>query len=136
MAGSFSDYTENSVLDLIFGNTAFVPSGTLHFALSVTDFGDDGTSGDEPPAASGYSRAAATNNKTTFSNASGGSLDNDVDIQWVEASDDWGIMAYLGIFGQASGGPFYGGGDLTVTKTILSGDTAKVSAGNLTVTLS
>jgi len=135
MAGSFSDYLENALLDYTFGATAFTPSGMLHLALSLADPTDDGSGLDEPLAASGYARAAIDNDKTTWSNAAAGALSNDIEITWPEATGDWSLITHLAIMCQSSGGPCLGAADLNVAKTILSGDTGKISVGNLDISL-
>jgi len=134
--GSFADYLENSVLNLVFGNTAFVPSGTLHLALSTADPTDDGTGLTEPLAGSGYARAAVDNDKTTWTVSSAGTLNNDIDITWPEATGaGWGTITHLAIMSQPTGTQMLAHGALSVSKAIDDGDTARVSAGNLQISL-
>ena len=134
--GSFSDYLENSVLNYVFGQTAFAASGMLHFALSIADPTDDGSALAEPLAGSGYARAAVDNDKVTFSTSAAGSLSNDIDITWPEATGcGWGTVTHVAIMSQPTGTQMLAHGALSVSKTIDDGDTPKISSGSLTITL-
>ena len=135
MAGSFSDYLENALLDEVFGATTFTASGALHFALSTADPTDDMSGLAEPAVGSGYARAYVANDKTTFSAASAGSLDNDIDITWPEATGSWGTITHLAIMSQPTGTQCYAHGSLTQSKVIDTGDTARIAAGNLVISL-
>lgn len=84
MAGSASDYLENKVADLLFGGTAFTPPATYYLAL-LTAAGTE-AGGFTEVTGGGYARKAITNNKTNFSTASGGVVNNAVDIEFTASS--------------------------------------------------
>lgn len=135
---SYSDYIENSVLDYLFGSTAFTPSGTLYIVLS------SGTPGENmqtllEPTTGGYARVAVTNNKTTWSGAinavSSGTIHNVIDIEFPRASAFIGLVSHFAIFDQSTGGHMYGYGSLTNARTIYSGDTPNFASGTMTITM-
>lgn len=132
---SYSNYLEVQLLDLVFGNTSFVPSGTLWIALSTTDPTEDGSAIVEPVESSGYSRAAITNDKNNWSSAELGSglLFNVVDITFPTASGDWGIISHFGIFDQQTSGNMYGCGAVNRAKFVYSGESPTMGSGTLRV---
>jgi hypothetical protein len=132
----FSNYLENKVLDLLFGSTAYSVPGTLYIGLS-TDTIDDTTTGSTvvEPSGGAYARVAVTNDKTTWSTASNGSVQNDIDILFPEATASWGTVTHMFIADAVSGGNILVWGALTTTKAIGVGDTAKFSAGDLVINL-
>src|SRR4051812_12603217 len=85
MAGSASDYLENKIADLMFGATAFTPPVTYYLALFTTPPNEAGVGGVEVTGG-GYARKAITNNKTNFSAAAGGVVNNAVDIEFVAST--------------------------------------------------
>jgi len=134
MAGSFTDFLENELLDHVFGNAAYQPSGTLHVGLSTTTISDDGT-GDTEPVGNNYARASVTNNATNWPAAAAGAKANGTDITFNQASGSWGTITYFAIYDHPTGGNMLGYGDLTTSKTIVNGDTPKFSTGDLDITL-
>jgi hypothetical protein len=138
MAGSFSDYLENGLLNYVFGETSFVPSGTLHIALSIADPLDDISGLVEPLAGSGYARAAVVNDKAVgWTVSSAGTLSNKNDITFPEATGaGWGTITHFAIMSEPTGtAHMLGHADLTVSKVIANGDTPKFSAGDLDISL-
>ena len=133
--GSFADYLEDEVLDHVFGAAAFTAPATIYFALSTTAISDDGT-GMTEPAAGAYARKAMANNKTTWATSSGGSLANAATVTFVTATASWGTISHFAIMDAAASGNMLVHGALTSSKAVSSGDTAKFSAGDFTITLS
>lgn len=83
--------TANSVLNYLFGNTAYTSPTPLYVGLSTSTISDTGANITEPTGGA-YARVSIANNKTTFSVASGGSLSNAITITFVESSASWGII--------------------------------------------
>lgn len=132
--GSFSDFTENKLLDHVFGATAYTPPATLYFGLSTSTVSDAGT-GITEPAGNAYARVAVTNNATNFPAASGGSKSNGAEITFPEASGSWGTVTDFFIADAASGGNVLGQGVMAASKTVGTGDTVYFDVGDLTFTL-
>lgn len=136
MAGSFSDFTEQKVLDHLFGATSYSPPGTLYIALFTAAPSDSG--GGTEVTGGSYARVAVTNNTTNFPNASGTSptsKSNGTTITFPTASASWGTVVAFGIFDASSSGNLIAWADLTTSKSIASGDTASFAASSLTITL-
>lgn len=142
MAGSKSDYMEKVILDLVFGATAFTSPSTLYLALSTAAYSDaaTGTSMTEVGAGVGYTRLAVTNNTTNWPNATGTSpatKANGTAMTFATATGAWAggspILSFYVVDAASAGNILYGG-DLTVSKTIASGDTATFAIGAITVT--
>jgi hypothetical protein len=132
MAGSKSDYLENKLLDHVLGGGDYSRPATVYIALFTVAPTDAG--GGTEVSGTGYSRKAVTNNDTNWPAAASGAKSNGTDITFDEATGDWGTVVALGIFDAASGGNLLYWCDLTVSKTINSGDTAKFAAGDIDLT--
>jgi len=130
--GSFSNYLENKLLDHIFMKTAFSQPSYIYVALSTADPGEDG-SGLNEPSGNGYARVQTSG--SDWNNASGGHIDNATDIEFPEATGDWGTITHFALMDAESGGNMLAYGSLSQSKTISAGDTAKFKAGDLDVTL-
>lgn len=133
MAGSFSDFLENELLDHVFGAAAYTAPATLYMA-AFTSTPNDAGGGTEVSGGS-YARVAVTNNATNFPAASGGSKTNGTVIDWPEATASWGSIVGIAIYDASSGGNQLGWSDTSST-TINSGDTLRLQANDLTITLS
>lgn len=132
---SFSNYLENEVLDHLFGAATYTPSGTLYVALNTGVPSDDGGGNFLEPVGNNYSRVAVTNNKTNWTTASNGALENATAITFPQATGPWGTVTHFGIYDASSGGNILGSGALTLSKTIVSGDTASFASGALDISL-
>jgi len=132
MAGSKSDFLENELLDHVLGNAAYSAPATVYVAL-YTAAPTDAGGGTEVTGGS-YVRKSVTNNVTNWPAASGGAKANGTEITFIEATASWGEVVAFGIFDAESGGNLLYWADLTVSKTIGSGDTAKFAVGDLDVT--
>ena len=130
--GSFSDYLENKILDHIFMKTAFSQPTNIYVALSTTDPGEDG-SGISEPSGNGYARVQTSGDD--WNAAANGHIDNANDITFPEATGDWGTITHFALFDAESDGNMLAYGELSQSKTIGSGDTAKFKAGDLDITL-
>lgn len=132
--GSFALFTENAVLNEVFGATAYTPSGTYYVGLSTSTINDDGT-GLSEPTGTGYARVAIDNDKTTWSTSTTGLVSNDITITFPQAGSDWGTVTHAFIADQATTGNMIVHGALASSKTIETDDTAQFSIGNIVITL-
>lgn len=133
MAGSFSNTLENKVLDHIFMNTSYTMPTNLWVALGTA--GSD-TAFTELAATGAYARVSTSG--ATWTAATGGSLNNGVDITFPTATADWNAgsnISYFAIYDASTAGNFIAWGSLTTAKAILNGDTAKFLTGSIVVTL-
>ena len=133
MAGSFSNFLELELLDHVFGAAAYTAPSPVFIAL-FTAAPTDAGGGTEVTGGS-YVRLSVTNNATNFPAASAGAKSNGVDFTFVTATANWGTVTSFAIFDASSGGNMLCWADLTVSKAVNSGDTAKFLSGDLDITL-
>jgi hypothetical protein len=127
VAGNISNYLENKLLDHSLGTTTFTKP-TVYIALyTVTP--TDADSGTEVTGGS-YARQTAA-----FDAAAGGATQNSADITFPQATADWGTIVAIGIRDALTTGNLLWWGPLTVSKTVSNGDTFKIPAGDLDVSL-
>ena len=127
MAGNISNYLEDELLDHSLGTGAYAMP-TVYLAL----YTDDPTDADTGTEVSGGSYARQT---IAFDAASGGATANTSDVEFPEATGDWGTVTHLGLRDAITGGNLLWHGEWTTPRTISTGETAKVSAGELDVSL-
>lgn len=144
MAGSMSDTFEKKVLDFIFKNTSMGLDATNVWIGLFTDAA--GTShdlafGNEPAIGTGaYARQAVVRTGAGWNAAAGttpATSNNTNLITFPVASTTWGTVYQFGIFNSLNGvtaADIIYWGDLTVSKTISSGDTATFAAGAISIT--
>lgn len=139
---SFTNRTAQAILNSLFGKTsafgALATAPSMWVGLSTTAPAEDGTNVTEP-VGNGYTRQQvlpAGWNAATLADPS--VISNSADIVFPAATGDWAAGANLThgvIFDAATGGNVIASGVLAVPKPVLSGDSAKIPAGQLTVTL-
>ena len=132
MAGSKSDFLELELLDHVLGNAAYSAPATVYVALYTAAPTDAG--GGTEVSGGSYARVAVTNNATNWPAAAAGAKANGTDITFPEATANWGEVVAFAILDAESAGNFLYWADLTASKTINSGDTAKFAVGDLDVT--
>jgi hypothetical protein len=125
---AISNYLENALINATLRNTSYTPPATVYVGLFTTDPTDAG-SGTEVSGNS-YARTAAT-----FDAPSNGSSSTDADVQFPQATGNWGTVTHFGLFDALTNGNLLYHGALTASKTIETGDVFKIASGNLTVTL-
>jgi hypothetical protein len=125
---AISDYLENALINATLRNTAYTSPANVYVGLFTTNPTDDG-SGTEVSGGS-YARIVAT-----FAAPSNGSSSTNADVQFAQATGNWGTITHFGIFDALTTGNLLYHGALTVSKTIETGDVFKIASGNLTVTL-
>lgn len=135
MAGSKSNYLENEVLNHVLGGPDFPRPGTIYLALSTSAYSDSATgSSMSEVTGGGYARVAVTNDATNWPNATGGQKDNGEVFTFPAATGNWGTVQSFYIVDASSGGNILYGADLTVSRTIASGDTASFAVGAIVIT--
>jgi hypothetical protein len=135
MAGSKSDYLENKILDIVLGATSYTPAANIYIALSTSAYSDAATGASCNEVSGGsYARVSATNNATTWPNASGGVKANGIVFTFPAASGSWGTVQSFYIVDANSSGNILYGADLTSARAITTGDTASFAVGAITIT--
>jgi hypothetical protein len=129
MAGSKTDYYEGKVIQHLFESDYSAP-GTLYVGL-YTVAPTDSTAGTECTGGA-YAREAVTRGTGWTSTA--GATENAADITFTEATASWGTVVAFALCDSLTGGNQLYWGDLTASKVIDSGDTAKIPAGDLDIT--
>lgn len=124
----FTDYTENKILNLMRSEawTEFA----AYVALFTSATSDDGTgtelSGDAYIRQTvGLTQAAGT----------GGTTSNNAAITFPTATGAWGTITHVAIYDQESGGNMIMHGAVVAEKTVADGDTYKINAGELDLTV-
>ena len=129
---SFSDYTENLVLNWLFtGNSATRP--TAWFVGLFTAAPSDSGGGTEV-SGSGYARVAT--GTMSVSGTSPTNCTNAAAIEFAAASGgNWGTITHIAIFDASTSGNMLGWAALTTSRTINDGDVLRIPAGDLDITL-
>lgn len=137
-----SNYLENKLLDhtLKYSTAPFTAPTTLYLALFVNTSGnaltnlEAGTLTDEVPTAGSTAYARQT---IAFDAAASGTSANTATVTFPAATASFGTVTHVAITDSATRAAgnvlFYGA--VTSSKTIDSGDTFQVTAGNLTISL-
>lgn len=126
---AFSDYLENAILNHIFGDTDYARPDHLYVGLFTAEPGENDTSG-EIPQGGGYTRS-----EIVFGNAVSGSISNTNEVLFPEASADWGVITHFAIFDSQEGGNMLVKGTFDIPKMIYFGDTVRIKAGELTISV-
>lgn len=133
MAGSFSDYLENALLNQLFRGSSYSFPGTLYVGLYTAAPTDAG--GGTEVSGNSYARVAVTANTSNWANSTAGATSNSNAITFPQASGTWGTVVALGIFDASTSGNLLAWADLTTSKLVGNGDTPSFAAGDLDVTL-
>lgn len=124
----FTNYLEAKLLDHVLTNTSFSSPTTVYAGLFTVAPNDSG--GGTEVSGGSYARQAMS-----FSAASGGATTTDADINFPQATADWGTVVAVGIHDALTSGNLLMYTDLTTSKAIATGDILKISSGSLTVSL-
>ena len=130
-----STYLANKLLDHQVGKTSY-SMPTVYVGLSSTTPTLAGGNITEP---SGGSYARVQTSGSTWNAANAGAIDNAQAITFPQASADWvsgSNLTYGVLYDAASNGNVLGYGALATPKNVLTGDTATIGAGQLTITIS
>jgi hypothetical protein len=129
MAGSKTDYYENKMLEHLF-ETAYTAPDPLYIGLYTT-VNSDSTPGTE---CSGGAYARESVAQGAGWTTAGSATENASDITFPEATASWGTVVAFAICDAGAAGNQLYWGDLTASKSIDDGDTAKIPAGDLDIT--
>jgi len=130
MAGSFTDYAENAMLDDILGTTS-LPAVTPYLGLHIGDPLDTGAGGAEVTG-NNYSRVALTM----------GAPSSRASVQSADANfpqavgGDWGTVTHYQIYDASSGGNAIGNGALSSSLLVSENDTPTIASGEVDITIS
>jgi hypothetical protein len=133
---NFSDNLENDIINHFFMNQT-VTAKTQHFlALFTASTGLEANAPTAEVTGGAYARATAT-----FTTATAGTSENGATVTWAEATADWGTLSHIAIV-DSFDGTEYGTsvnvmmwGALTATKAVGTGDTFKIAAGDLDISV-
>ena len=123
-----SNFLENELMDHILRNLAYTSPTTVYVALYTSD-PTDADSGTEVSGGS-YARQSVA-----FGAPSDGAADNSSDITFPTATANWGTVTHIGLHDAASSGNLLFHSPLAASKTVNNGDTFKINAGDLDVSL-
>ncbi len=121
----FTIATAHKIIDKILRNTDFTQPTTVYVSLHTADPGETGAN---EVTGGSYARQAVT-----FSAPASKATSNSAAIEFTNMPAC--TVTHVGLWDAASGGNFWWGGALTQSKTINVGDTFKINAGDLDVTL-
>jgi hypothetical protein len=124
----FSNYLENAIINATLRATSYTSPSSVFVALFTSDPTDAG-SGTE------LSGNAYTRKAVTFGAPSNGVTSNSADVNFDQATGNWGTVSHIGIYDASTGGNLLYHTPLTSSKTIETGDLFKIAASSLVVTL-
>lgn len=129
---SFTDYTENLVLNWLFtANSATRP--TAWYVGLFTAAPSDSGGGTE---VSGNAYARTATGTMSVSGTSPTNCTNSAAIEFPAASGgNWGTITHVAIFDASTSGNMLGWASLTTSRTINDGDILRIPAGDLDITL-
>ncbi len=134
---NLTTYFKNVLLDHFVGNLTYAVPGTYYGALLTNPTFEDGDIPVEP-SGNGYSRVAIPNNKSVFSLADQGVVDNAEEIAFVAATGgNWETTPWFALYDQITGGNLLMWGPVDALTgdpiTVLDGTFANIRTGSLTV---
>lgn len=135
MAGSFTDYLENKVMNHVFGIAAYTAPAKMYLGLSTSTVIDVGT-GITEPSGNAYARVEIANTTANWNTSTTGVITNKNIISFPEASGAWGTVTYSFVSDAPSGGNILFYGSLQTPKAVTAGDTVAVKVRDLSITLS
>jgi hypothetical protein len=124
----FTDFMENKIIDHMLRNQSYTPPATVYVALFTTATSDAG--GGTEVSGGAYARQAVT-----LAAASGGASENSAEISFPQATADWGTITHAALMDALTGGNMLMHTALDESKTVNNGDTFKINAGDLDVTV-
>ncbi len=124
---SFSDYSEDAVLNHLFRNVPLTSPTTVYLALYTVAPTDAG--GGTEVSGGGYARQSIT-----FGAPSGGSISNSAAVSFTASGANYGTVVAVGIHDADTLGNLLAWDDIAST-TVNDGDTINFAIGNATITL-
>lgn len=133
LGGALGNNARNGLLNLAFGGSAYARPSTVYPALYTAP--PNAAGGGTQVSGGNYSRPAITNNSTSFPSASSGAKTNGEQITFPVPSSSWGVVTDIGWFDSSAGGNLLIFGSLVASRTVTSGTTFRVGAGQFTLSL-
>jgi len=124
-----SDYMEDRIVNFM-RNVAVTGEAAAYVALYTAAPSDAG--GGTEVSGGSYARELAGLSAPSPS----GVTSNAADITFTTATGDWGTITHVGLLDALTGGNLLMWSALDASKTVSSGDTFKINAGDLDVTIS
>jgi len=122
----FTDYFENAIIETM--RATGITAAAAYVALFTTATTDAG--GGTEVSGGSYARELAG-----LSAASGGASSNAADITFTTATANWGTVTHVALYDAITAGNMLMHSILDASKTVNSGDTFKINAGDLDVTV-
>lgn len=135
---ALSDALETSLLNHLLRATGYTPKATVYIGLFTADPGESGVTGE--CSGGSYARVAVTNNTTNFPQCAATGTPtktNGAAFTFPTASAAWGTVTHWAIYDSAVGGTdvMLAHGPLTSSRYVASGDTPKMAAGAISITM-
>lgn len=128
-----TDYTESAVLTGLVGGTDITLSSAKPFVALFTSAPNDAGGGTECSGGA-YARVqAGASGQGDFGSPSGGSVTNDTEFRFADATADWGTISHIALMDSATGGNMLVYGSLQASVIISNGDIFKVPASGFTI---
>lgn len=127
---SFTDFTENKVLDHVVGKTAWTMPA-IWVALFTAAPSDTG--GGTEVTGGSYARKATAG--TDWAAAAAGATSNATTLTFVTPTASWGTVTHFALMDAATVGNMIAWAPLTTSQAIGSGNTVSFAIGDLDVTL-
>lgn len=129
---SFTDYTENLVLNWLFTTNSATRPTAWYIGLFTAAPSDAG--GGTEVTGNGYARVAT--GTLSVSGTSPTNCTNDAAIEFAAASGgNWGTITHIAVMTASTAGTMLGWAPLTTSRTINDGDILRIPAGDLDITL-
>src|ERR1051325_881724 len=126
--------SSDELLDKEFGAVDYTPPTSHWLALYSSAPAADGSGGTELPFTNGYARLEVTNDKTSWTNASGKSLSNAIELAFDPASGgDWPTAVAIVLKTLSTGGTVRAHGLLEEPVTVTDGHSASYDIGALEI---
>lgn len=127
---SFTNYLENAVLVHVFGSTAY-SQPTIYVGLFTS--APDDTGGGTELSGMGYARQAM--GSATISGTDPTQATNTNDVEFPQATDDWGEVTHCAWFDASTGGNMLAYAELDTVRDVRTGDILRFPAGSLKISL-
>jgi hypothetical protein len=133
-------YAINKEINYRYGGTSasYVPPATYYMGLSTTVLSATDTSGSAAtePTSGSYARVPLTNNKSTWSTATAGSIVNLISASFVQSSSSWGtiVSAFLADSSAVGTGNIWDYYTLSPSVVVQANTVVPIDAGNIIAT--
>ena len=124
---AFSNYLAGEILDDVFSGNAYSPPGTFYLALYTS--APTASGGGTELSGNGYARQTVAFTTTAQQSS------NTAAVEFPTATADWGTIVAVGVFDASTSGNLLAFGNLTASKSSVSGDVLRVPAGDLDINL-